>query len=178
MSRMLAIVVAAVGGVLLALGLALPAIAAGIQPSTELAHAGQVKLGDRVQDGQVGWQRLDDAAMEADLHCAYYANRQRLPDGVTAMVHEGVVVRFDLGDDQRAGPFGVRVGEREAVARARLPEDAVVSTHAYGEEPGDHYLTWRDPADGRALRVETTAGTVGSLYWGEWDAVQLIEGCL
>ncbi len=151
---------------------------AGIAPSTELAHAGQVKLGDRVADGQGGWQRLDDAASEADLHCAYYANRARLPLGVAAMVADGVVTRFDQRDDQRSGPFGVRVGEAEAAARARLPDDTVVSTHEYGSEPGDHYLTWRDPADGRALRVETSARTVTAIYWGEWPAVQLIEGCL
>jgi hypothetical protein len=155
-----------------------PVAHAGIMPSTELSHAGQVRLGDRVADGTQGWTRLDDAAMEADLHCAYYRNPDRLPRDVVAMVAEGVVVRFELDTPGRPGPFGVTVGMTETQARDRMPADTETSTHHYGEEPHDHYLTWRDPADGSALRAEVEGGRVSRLYWGRWPAVQLIEGCL
>ena len=39
------------------------------------------------------------------------------------------------------------------------------------------YLTWTDKKAGLALRLETLNGVVTSIYWGQPDAVELIEGC-
>lgn len=47
-----------------------------------------------------------------------------------------------------------------------------------GGGPDDHDLTWRDPQRGLAVRDETGEGKVTAMYWGNWDAVQFIEGCL
>ena len=99
-----------------------------------------------------------------------------LPAGVAMMVEDGRVVRFDVTDPGLAGPFGIRIGDSEAAARARLPAGYSVEPHHYGG-PNDHYLTWRDPQHGLAVRYETGEGNVTSMYWGSWDAVQLVEGC-
>nr|WP_246432247.1 hypothetical protein [Xanthomonas theicola] len=91
-------------------------------------------------------------------------------------VLDGRFARSDVTDPGPPGPFGVRIGDSEAAARARLPAGYGVEPHHCGG-PGDRYLTWRDPQRGRAVRYETGEGTVTSRYWRRWDAVQLVEGC-
>ena len=93
------------------------------------------------------------------------------------MVVGGKAVRFDLDDASEKGPFGIGIEDSEASALKKLPHDAAIDQHHYGDE-GDHYLTWRDPPKDLALRVETWEGKVTRMYWGRWEAVQYVEGCL
>jgi hypothetical protein len=106
-----------------------------------------------------------------------YVEAGLLPDAVSMMVEDDRIVRFDVSDPGAVGPFGIRVGDSEAAARARLPSGYRVQPHKYGRDGGnDLYLTWRDPQGELAVRYETGEGTVTSIYWGSWDAVQLVEG--
>ena len=125
-------------------------------------------------------------AMEGD--CEYY-DRGTLPQGMSMMVIADHIARFDVDGEGDPGvrvdtrpatapvaPFGLWVGMDVAEARKRLPAGVVVSPHAYVSPNGD-YLTWTDAQAKLALRLETLDGVVTSIYWGQPDAVELIEGC-
>ncbi|MGV8959283.1 MAG: hypothetical protein ACOH1V_02720 [Stenotrophomonas sp.] len=124
--------------------------------------------------------------MEGD--CEYY-HKGTLPEGMSMMVIGDRIARFQVdavGDPTLwvtarpvgapAAPFGLWVGMTVAEAKQRLPAGVVTSPHAYSSPEGD-YLTWTDKTARLALRLETLNGRVTSIYWGQPDAVELIEGC-
>lgn len=125
-------------------------------------------------------------AMEGD--CEYY-DKGSLPENISMMVIADRIVRFEVNEtfepgqqvaepapDAAVTPFNLWVGMTVAEARQRLPAGVVTSPHAYNSPNGD-YLTWTDKAAKLALRLETLDGLVTSIYWGQPDAVELIEGC-
>ncbi len=165
----------AVAAALLGIGLALfGTVAQAGDAAAVLDRAGAVRVGQTFAElaPHAAWQREEHSPTEG----CEYVRAGTLPPSVAMMVTDGRVVRFDAGAAGTVGPFGVRIGDSEAAARARLPAGYSVEPHAYGG-PGDHYLTWRDPQRGLAVRYETGEGKVTSMYWGNWDAVQCIEGC-
>lgn len=124
--------------------------------------------------------------MEGD--CEYY-DKGTLPESMSMMVLGDHIARFDVdGQDDPsievdapaasapALPFGLWVGMSVTEARKRLPAEVVTTPHAYNAPDGD-YLTWTDKANKLAIRLETLDGLVTSIYWGQPDAVELIEGC-
>ncbi|MCW4453224.1 hypothetical protein OK348_00200 [Flavobacterium sp. MXW15] len=152
---------------------------------TRLDHAGPVLVGQRYADlaAQGQWQAAGLLEILEGGGCEYYSGGL-LPEGVSMMVQDDVVVRFDLDvateEDgairQPVGPFGLTAGISREQALERLPAGAVFSPHAYVPETG-HYLTWQDPGSDLAIRVELDDGVVTSVYWGASDSVELIEGC-
>jgi len=125
-------------------------------------------------------------AMEGD--CEYY-DKGSLPGNMSMMVIADRIVRFEVNTPFEPGqqvaepapgaevtPFHLWVGMTVTEARQRLPAGVVTSPHAYNSPNGD-YLTWTDKAANLALRLETLDGLVTSIYWGQPDAVELIEGC-
>lgn len=171
-------------------GAAAPAPAAkpAASASVELAQVGELHIG-----APFGKAPGDKAfisagmreAMEGD--CEYY-DKGSLPEGMSMMVIADRIVRFEVdaaGDPGQhvaaapagaALPFGLWVGMTVTEAKRRLPAGVVTSPHAYNSPNGD-YLTWTDKAAKLALRLETLDGLVTSIYWGQPDAVELIEGC-
>lgn len=171
-------------------GAAAPAPAAkpAASASVELAQVGELHIG-----APFGKAPGDKAfisagmreAMEGD--CEYY-DKGSLPEGMSMMVIADRIVRFEVdaaGDPGQhvaaapagaALPFGLWVGMTVTEAKQRLPAGVVTSPHAYNSPNGD-YLTWTDKAAKLALRLETLDGLVTSIYWGQPDAVELIEGC-
>lgn len=161
------------GGIAL---LCMSSLAVAAVAGSALDRSGAVRVGQRFSElaPQAAWKPLNAGPIG---HCDY-VQAGLLPDGVAMMVEDDRVVRFDISDAGPVGPFGIRVGDSEAAARARLPAGYSVQPHKYGRDGGtDLYLTWRDPQGEFALRYETGEGTVTSMYWGSWDAVQLVEGC-
>ena len=151
--------------------------------SVALDHAGDVVIGQRftAEDADDQWH---SAGLSEGGHgsCEYY-ERGSLPEGVSMMVDEQHVVRFDLalldGTDEtitQAGPFGLRLGMTRAEALARLPRGSTATPHAYDPDTGV-YLTWQDPGSDLAIRLEIFDGVISKLYWGASGAVELIEGC-
>ncbi len=156
--------------------LCMSALALAATPAPELDRSGAVRVGQRFSELQARarWVPLNVGPMGP---CGY-VEAGLLPDAVSMMVEDDRIVRFDVSDRGAVGPFGIQVGDSEAAARARLPSGYSVQPHKYGRDGGnDLYLTWRDPQGGFAVRYETGEGTVTSMYWGSWDAVQLVEGC-
>ncbi|WP_166765407.1 hypothetical protein [Xanthomonas euroxanthea] len=161
-----------VGGVALLSASAL-AVAAAVPA---LDRSGPVRVGQRFAElaPQAAWKRFNVGPVES----CDYVEAGLLPAGVSMMLQDGRVVRFDVTDAATVGPFGISVGDSETAARARLPAGYRVEPQHDGDGDGnDLYLTWRDPHSGFAVRYETGEGSVRLMYWGSWDAVQLVEGC-
>ncbi|MBN5051223.1 hypothetical protein JY456_12740 [Stenotrophomonas maltophilia] len=151
--------------------------------SVALDHAGEVLIGQHLNDLKALGPWTAQGAVEAlGGSCEYY-DGTALPAGVSMMTDEDRVVRFDLGLDpdsgapaEQPGPFGLRVGMTRAQAVARFPKPPVSSPHAYDGEQGE-YLTWQDPGSALGIRVELFEGRVLQMYWGTSEAIELIEGC-
>ncbi|HAI47815.1 hypothetical protein D3C87_454010 [compost metagenome] len=152
--------------------------------SVALDHAGDMVVGQRftAADADAQWHSagLSDGGRLGS--CEYY-ERGSLPEGISMMVDDDHVQRFDLtlldGSDEtitQAGPFGLRLGMSRAEALKRLPGGSTSTPHAYDPETGE-YLTWQDPGSDLAIRLEIFEGKVSMLYWGASGAVELIEGC-
>lgn len=168
---------------------AAPAAAARTNAASVLGQLGELRInapfGKAPGDAafvSAGMREL----MESD--CEYY-DGGTLPKGMSMMVIADKVARFevDVADDpgnQRdappadapALPYGLWIGMTALEAKRRLPPDVVTSPHAYTSPDGD-YLTWTDKASKLAIRLETLNGLVTSIYWGQPEAVELIEGC-
>ncbi|MFO3706003.1 hypothetical protein ACI6Q5_13750 [Xanthomonas codiaei] len=141
-----------------------------------LDRSGPVRVGQHFAElaPQAAWKRFNAGPIES----CDYVEGGLLPAGISMMLQDGRVVRFDATDAATVGPFGIAIDDSEATARARLPAGYRVEPHHYGGDDGnDLYLTWRDPQSGFAVRYETGEGSVRAMYWGTWDAVQLVEGC-
>ncbi|MEG1680799.1 MAG: hypothetical protein RR326_11945 [Stenotrophomonas sp.] len=160
-----------------------------VSASADLGQLGELRIG-----APFGKAPGDKAFVSAGMRevmegdCEYY-DKGSLPEGMSMMVVADRIARFevDVGGDpgQRvtaapagaaALPFGLWVGMTVTEAKQRLPAGVVTSPHAYNSPDGD-YLTWTDKAANLALRLETLDGLVTSIYWGQPDAVELIEGC-
>ena len=163
--------------------------AAAASASAELGQVGTLRIG-----APFGKAPGDKAfvsagmreAMEGD--CEYY-DKGSLPDGMAMMVIADRIARFEVDATDGPGvrvtappagaaalPYGLWVGMTVDEAKQRLPAGVVTSPHAYNSPNGD-YLTWTDKAAKLALRLETLDGLITSIYWGQPDAVELIEGC-
>ena len=151
--------------------------------SVALDHAGDIVIGQRftAADADDSWHSAG-VSQALQGSCEYY-ERGSLPEGVSMMVDDGHVQRFELalldGSDEtiiQAGPFGLRLGMSRAQALKRLPKGSTARPHAYDPETGE-YLTWQDPGSDLAIRLEIFDGVISTLYWGASGAVELIEGC-
>jgi hypothetical protein len=149
-----------------------------------LDHAGDVVIGQRfsAEDADAQWHSAGLSEGGQLGSCEYY-ERGSLPEGVSMMVEDDHVQRFELApieDSYEAitqpGPFGLRLGMTRDEALQRLPPGSTRAPHAYDPETGE-YLTWQDPGSDLAIRLEIFDGVISKLYWGASGAVELIEGC-
>lgn len=151
--------------------------------SVALDHAGDVLIGQRFSEIEADGPWHSAGLAEATRgRCEYY-ERGTLPEGVSMMVQDGHVVRFDLApiDDSgqvvvQPGPFGLRLDMPLAKALKRLPRGTLAQPYGEDAEAG-RTLTWQDPGSDLAIRVEIVDGVVSRLYWGASGAVELNEGC-
>lgn len=163
--------------------------AAAANTGTDLSQVGTLRIGAPFGNAP-GDKAFVSAgmreAMEGD--CEYY-DKGSLPDGMAMMVIADRIARFEVDATDDPGvrvtappagaaalPYGLWVGMTVAEAKQRLPDGVVTSPHAYNS-PNGEYLTWTDKAAKLALRLETLDGLITSIYWGQPDAVELIEGC-
>jgi hypothetical protein len=152
--------------------------------SVALDHAGDVLIGQRFSEVEADGSWHSAGLSEGDRAgaCEYY-ERGSLPEGVSMMVDDGHVQRFDLDTIDgsyeaiaQPGPFGLRLGMSLEEALKRLPPGSRRSPHAYDPDVGE-YLTWQDPGSDLAIRLEIFGGVISKLYWGASGAVELKEGC-
>ena len=163
-------------GLGIVLGVAASSAHAG-SPDDQLDHAGTVRIGEKlsaVRKREVGTAK--GASTKDDASGCDHVESRLLPEGVSMMVEDGAVVRFEIVEGKAKDPFGVGIGDTEASVLKKLPKGTVVGP-GYSGDKHDHVLTWRTLRGDFALRVETTAGKVTMLYWGSWKAVQYVEGC-
>jgi hypothetical protein len=148
-----------------------------------LDHVGELNIGDAfsADDWLAEWTSAEAREITGG-DCEQYSGGV-LPPGMSMMVLDGAIARFELSAHQHAAaaslrraPFGLRLGQTKAEALALLPEGVEISAHEY-EAPQGEYLTWRDPASKLGIRLETYLDIVEAIYWGDAAAATLIEGC-
>ncbi len=171
-----------------------PPIASAAPSATPAVSADLSRFGELRVGAPFGKAPGDAAFVSAGMRelmegdCEYY-DKGTLPEGMSMMVQGEHIARFDVGLMQDPGiklaappadapalPFGLWVSMSVVEAKKRLPAGVVTSPHAY-DAPDGSYLTWTDKANKLAIRLETLNGVVTSIYWGQPDAVELIEGC-
>ncbi|WP_313274973.1 hypothetical protein [Stenotrophomonas sp.] len=152
--------------------------------SVALDHAGDIVIGQRfsVTDADDQWHSAGLSEGGTPGSCEFY-ERGSLPEGVSMMVQDEHVLRFDLalldGSGEtitQPGPFGLLLGMSREDALRRLPGGSTVQPHAYVPDAGE-YLTWQDPGSDLAIRLEIVDGAITKMYWGASGAVETFEGC-
>ena len=103
-----------------------------------------------------------------------YARFKDMPD-VAAMLDGEKIVRIDISGKQHEGPHGLRIGQSEADALARLGT-AKVDLHPY-TGPEGHYLILHKDGAPYGLIAETDGKTVLRWRIGQWEQVQWVESC-
>lgn len=151
-----------------------PARAVEASGEQALSHVGDVRVGDAFAPlkSRAKWD-MDDPDPKAK--CAFYFDGL-MPPGVSMMVLNGKVARFDADSEAVDTPFGIHIGDSQQEAVKKLPKDVQIGPNNNGQK-GDQYLTWRAKDGKLAIRVETVAGLVYGLYWGAWEQVQWSDGC-
>lgn len=104
--------------------------------------------------------------------CSYYV-AEGLPQGVSFMVIDGVVVRVDIDTPSVRTKSGFGVGTSEADI-LRLFPTAAVTPHEYTD---GHYVTITDSASGNKVVFETDGSTVTTYRAGRTPEVEYVEGC-
>lgn len=144
-------------------------------PRATLSGIGAVKIGETVAQARAGGIAI--ARIEAPMpgsSCTYV----RMPglEDVDMMLDGDRIVRVDVANPDVPTLGGVRVGMGEDEVLKRLPGQVAVEAHPY-TGPVGHYLIVHEPGANRGLILETDGTAVLSYRVGEWDAVQLVEGC-
>lgn len=103
-----------------------------------------------------------------------YVRFQNWPD-VAVMLDGERVVRMDISGKQYDGPQGLRIGQSEADALAKLGT-AKVELHPY-TGPQGHYLVLHEVDAPYGLIAETDGRTVLRWRLGQWKQVQWVESC-
>lgn len=104
-----------------------------------------------------------------------YAPLTAYPD-VHIMFSHDKVVRIDIESARYATVRGIRIGDTEASALQRLGKAVEIEQHPYGDDT-DHYLILHTSDAPFGMIIETWEGKVASYRIGNWEDVQLIEGC-
>lgn len=96
--------------------------------------------------------------------------------GLSLMIFEDTVVRFDIDTTTFKTSKGIGVGSTETAVLRAYP-GAKVTPHPY-DGPEWHYVTVDSPKDKiHRMIFETDGKNVRSYRVGRGDAVELIEGC-
>lgn len=104
-----------------------------------------------------------------------YAIIPGLPNGVSVMVENGLVVRLDVDSNGVATREGARVGDSEARVRALYGARLTISPHKYTD---GHYLTVRSAGDSlHRIVFETDKGKVTTYRVGLIPPVEYVERC-
>ncbi|MGD0841325.1 MAG: hypothetical protein ABSA32_09235 [Candidatus Acidiferrales bacterium] len=109
-----------------------------------------------------------------DQACFYVKSTQHAH--IAFMIDDGHFSRVDVDAPGIPTTEGIQVGDSEEHARRVYGAQMKVEPQKYIDD--GHYLTVRS-ADGRyGIRFETEKGKIQDFYAGQFDDVQLVEGCL
>ncbi|GAA3926780.1 hypothetical protein [Luteimonas lutimaris] len=147
--------------------------------STAFDHVGALVVGDAFDERSRASRPWVNAGVNQETGC-FHVTGGDLPDGLAMMVMDGRIARFEVGPPNRGAdvrpPFGLHPGMARAAVEEAMPVDVRVSQHQYGGE-GDVYIDWLVPGGRYGVRAEITNDKVDAVFWGDGDAIQLIEGC-
>jgi len=116
-------------------------------------------------------------ASEGDPNSCGYIAFSGLPDGVSAMIERGRVVRLEVNRGNVPTAEGARIGDTEDRVKSIYSGRVAVTPHKYTD---GHYLTVRPNAQSdSAYRIvfETDGRVVTKYRVGTVPAVEYVEGC-
>lgn len=156
-----------------------------VQPLTRntrlgLTNFGAIQVGMTITNAEAitGMAFEQQASGGEEYGCLYY----RVPSfgGLSIMVTEGTIARFELSSTDLTTLSGAKIGYTEGQIQNLYPGQIVEEGHEY--VPGGKYLIY-EPQDaefqGYRLVFETDAeGTVTALRSGRVPEVGYIEGCV
>jgi hypothetical protein len=156
--------------------MSLPTLARGEDWRLSTAGLGPAKIGMRVEavERALGRQLVVDGDV-GSTECYY---TRPVPDinGLTLMVSNGRVVRFDVRAKGLTTLSGLGVGDSHRRVLEVLGDAAEVTEHEYLAPEGAYITLWA--SDGRTgIRFETHRGTVIAFHAGRADEVTQVEGC-
>jgi len=94
--------------------------------------------------------------------------------GITFMVENGYIVRFDVTGNNVLSDQGVKIGDSEEKVKSAYPGRVETERHPYDEK--GHYLKIKN--GGFGMIFETDGKNVTSFRAGRLNEVSYIEGCL
>jgi hypothetical protein len=114
---------------------------------------------------------------EIDEPLCYYAKPIPEIPGLSAMVSQGRIVRFDVREPGLKTRSGLGIGDSEARVIEVLGAGAVeVTPHKYLAPAGNYLTVWSNDRQA-AVRFETLNGQVTAFYAGRAPEVLHVEGC-
>lgn len=143
-----------------------------------------IRIGMTLAEVEALGHRTTAEPAEEGMTCTY-ATISGL-EGIGVMLESGRIVRFDVSlppvDTDKAvsgmqwrTAEGIGLASTEADLRAVYGQRMLVEANKYDENW--HDLIVRAEGSNRALLFQTDGSTVQSWRTGDWDAVQLVEGC-
>ncbi len=138
---------------------------------------GQIQIGMTLDDAVNMGLLNENPNMNTRCDFVFPAVGAGIPDGVSAMVVKGKVVRIDVDTGAVTTEDGAKIGDTEDRVKSIYGEELQVEPHKI--IPGGHYLVMLgDSASaGKALVFETDGTRVSSFRAGRLPEVKWFEGC-
>lgn len=138
---------------------------------------GQIQIGMTLDDAVNMGLLNENPNMNTRCDFVFPAVGAGIPDGVSAMVVKGKVVRIDVDTGAVTTEDGAKIGDTEDRVKSIYGEELQVEPHKI--IPGGHYLVvLGDSASaGKALVFETDGTRVSSFRAGRLPEVKWFEGC-
>lgn len=139
-----------------------------------LDRFGPIRVGATVTELTGGGLKVASRDKPVPGSTCSYVRFQNWPD-VAVMLDGERIVRMDISGKQYEGPQGLRIGQSEKVALAKLGT-AKVELHPY-TGPQGHYLVLHKADAPYGLIAESDGRTVLRWRLGQWEQVQWVESC-
>ena len=138
---------------------------------------GQIQIGMTLDDAVNMGLLNENPNMNTRCDFVFPAVGAGIPDGVSAMVVKGKVVRIDVDTGAVTTEDGAKIGDTEDRVKSIYGEELKVEPHKIID--GGHYLVvLGDSASaGKALVFETDGTRVSSFRAGRLPEVKWFEGC-
>lgn len=149
-------------------------IMAPADEAVPLDRFGPIRVGATVADLTDGGLKVASRDKPVPGSTCSYVRFENWPD-VAVMLDGERIVRMDISGKQYEGPQGLRIGQSEKAALAKLGS-AKVELHPY-TGPQGHYLVLHKVDAPYGLIAETDGRTVLRWRLGQWEQVQWVESC-
>jgi hypothetical protein len=138
---------------------------------------GQIQIGMSLDDAVDMGLLNQNPTMNPNCDFVFPAVGAGIPDGVSAMIVKGKVVRIDVDTGSVTTEDGAKIGDTEDRIKSIYGDELQIEPHKYVE--AGHYMTvMGDSASaGKAIVFETDGKHVTMFRAGRLPEVKWVEGC-